>query len=40
MIGFEYEPWFNTTQDTLDKCSAASLEAVGRTTVRYLYLPR
>ncbi len=40
VIGFAYDPWFNTTQDTIDKCSAASLEAVGRTTVRYLYLPR
>jgi Zn-dependent M28 family amino/carboxypeptidase len=40
VIGFDYAPWFNTTQDTIDKCSAASLEAVGRTTVRYVYLPR
>jgi len=40
VIGFEYDPWFNTTQDTIDKCSAASLEAVGRTTVRYVNLPR
>lgn len=37
VIGFQYDPWFNTTQDTLDKCSAASLEAVGRTLLRYLY---
>jgi hypothetical protein len=39
VIDFEYEPFFNTTQDTIDKCAAASLEAVGRTTLRYLYLP-
>ncbi|HVM79243.1 MAG TPA: M28 family peptidase [Stellaceae bacterium] len=37
VIGFEYEPWYNTTRDTLDKCSTASLEAVGRTLTRYLY---
>jgi glutaminyl-peptide cyclotransferase len=37
VIGFEYEPWFNTTKDTLDKCSAKSLEAVGRTLLRFLY---
>ena len=37
VIDFEYEPWFNTTQDTIDKCSARSLEAVGRTTLRYAY---
>jgi glutaminyl-peptide cyclotransferase len=39
VIDFEYEPYFNTTQDTLDKCSAQSLEAVGRTLLQYLYLP-
>jgi glutaminyl-peptide cyclotransferase len=39
VIDFEYDPYFNTTQDTPDKCSAQSLEAVGRTTLRYLYLP-
>jgi glutaminyl-peptide cyclotransferase len=39
IIDFEYEPWFNTTEDTTDKCSAASLEAVGRTLLRYLYIP-
>lgn len=39
VIDFEYEPFFNTTQDTADKCSAESLAAVGRTTLRYLYLP-
>jgi glutaminyl-peptide cyclotransferase len=39
VIDFDYEPFFNTTQDTIDKCSAQSLEAVGRTTLQYLYLP-
>jgi Zn-dependent M28 family amino/carboxypeptidase len=39
VIDFDYEPYFNTTQDTLDKCSAQSLEAVGRTLLQYLYLP-
>jgi Zn-dependent M28 family amino/carboxypeptidase len=39
VIDFEYEPYFNTSEDTLDKCSAESLEAVGRTLLRYLYLP-
>jgi peptidase M28-like protein len=39
VIDFEYDPFFNTTQDTPDKCSAESLRAVGRTTLRYLYLP-
>lgn len=38
VIGFAYEPWFNTTRDTIDKCSPRSLEAVGRTLLRYLYL--
>jgi glutaminyl-peptide cyclotransferase len=37
VIDFEYDPWFNTTQDTIDKCSAASLGAVGRTLLHYLY---
>jgi glutaminyl-peptide cyclotransferase len=37
VIDLLYEPWFNTTNDTIDKCSAASLEAVGRTLLRYLY---
>jgi glutaminyl-peptide cyclotransferase len=40
VVGFEYDPWFNTTQDTIDKCSAQTLETVGRTTVRYVYLQR
>jgi Zn-dependent M28 family amino/carboxypeptidase len=39
VIDFEYEPYFNTSEDTLDKCSTQSLEAVGRTLLRYLYLP-
>jgi Zn-dependent M28 family amino/carboxypeptidase len=39
VIDFEYEPFFNTAADTIDKCSAQSLEAVGRTTLQYLYLP-
>ena len=39
IIDFDYEPWFNTTEDTIDKCSASSLEAVGRTLVRYLHTP-
>jgi len=39
VIDFEYDPFFNTTQDTADKCSAESLQAVGRTTLQYLYLP-
>jgi glutaminyl-peptide cyclotransferase len=36
VIGFEYEPYFNTTKDTLDKCSPATLEAVGATLLAYL----
>ncbi len=39
VIDFDYEPYFNTTADTIDKCSAQSLEAVGRTTLQYLYSP-
>lgn len=37
VIGFEYDPWFNTTGDTPDKCSEAALNGVGRTTLRYIY---
>jgi len=37
VIGFDYEPWYNTTQDTPDKCSAEALAGVGRTLMRYLY---
>jgi len=39
VIGFEYEPWFNTTQDTLDKCSEQAMDAVGRSVIRYIYAP-
>jgi glutaminyl-peptide cyclotransferase len=39
VIDFDYEPWFNTTGDTLDKCDPQSLEAVGRTLTRYLTIP-
>jgi Zn-dependent M28 family amino/carboxypeptidase len=35
-IDFNY-PYWHTTQDTLDKCSADSLEAVGRTVENLLY---
>jgi Peptidase family M28 len=37
VIDIDYEPWFNTTRDTIERCSAASLDAVGRTLLRYLY---
>jgi glutaminyl-peptide cyclotransferase len=39
VIDFDYDPWFNTTEDTIDKCSTASLADVGRTLLRYLYAP-
>ena len=39
VIDFEYEPFYNTTEDTPDKCSVQSLEAVGRTLTQYLYAP-
>ncbi|MGJ4926551.1 M28 family peptidase [Bradyrhizobium sp. HKCCYLS2038] len=39
VIDFDYEPYFNTTQDTIEQCSASSLESVGRTLLRYLYTP-
>ena len=35
-IDFYYDPWFNTTQDTLDKCSAEKLGVVGKTLMRFL----
>jgi len=38
VIGFEYDPWYNTTQDTPDKCSAENLQAVGRTLLGYIFL--
>jgi glutaminyl-peptide cyclotransferase len=37
VIDFDYEPYFNTTQDTIDKCSVDSLQTVGRTLLQYLY---
>jgi glutaminyl-peptide cyclotransferase len=39
VIDFDYEPFYNTLQDTPDKCSTQSLEAVGRTLLQYVYLP-
>mgnify|MGYP002757311115 CR=1 FL=1 len=39
VIDFDYEPYFNTTEDTIDKCSADSLQSVGRTLLQYLYMP-
>jgi glutaminyl-peptide cyclotransferase len=39
VIDFDYEPFFNTAADTIDKCSAQSLETIGRTTLQYLYSP-
>jgi hypothetical protein len=35
-IDFDYDPWFNTTHDTLDKCSAEKLAVVGKTLMRFL----
>ncbi len=35
-IDFDYDPWFNTTQDTIDKCSAEKLAVVGKTVMRFL----
>jgi len=37
VIDFDYEPFYNTLQDTPDKCSTQSLEAVGRTLLQYVY---
>ena len=37
VIGFEYAPWFNTTQDTIDKCSPQVMEGLGKTLLTYLY---
>jgi len=37
VIGFEYDPWFNTTQDTIDKCSETNVKALGDTLVDYIY---
>jgi peptidase M28-like protein len=35
LIDFDYEPWFNTTGDTEDKCSLGSLQAVGNVTTAF-----
>ncbi len=35
LIDYDY-PWIHTTQDTIDKCSAKSLEAVGDSLLRFL----
>lgn len=37
VIDFAYDPWFNTTKDTIDKCSAGSLAALGKTVLAYVY---
>ena len=39
ILNYWYNGFYNTLQDTIDKCSAQSLEAVGRTLLHYLYLP-
>jgi Zn-dependent M28 family amino/carboxypeptidase len=36
VIGIEYEPWFNTTHDTIDKCAANTLAGVGETVLQFL----
>lgn len=36
IIDFDYKPWYNTTQDTPDKCSSESLGIVGNTLLNYL----
>ena len=36
VIGFAYAPYFNTTGDTVEQCSAESLAAVGGTLLQYL----
>lgn len=38
LIDFQY-PWFHTTGDTLDKCSAASLGQVGRAVMEAIASP-
>jgi glutaminyl-peptide cyclotransferase len=35
LIDFDYEPWFNTSADTEDKCSPESLQAVGTVTTAF-----
>lgn len=40
VIDYEYGPgngWWHSTEDTLDKCDAATLEAVGRTLLAWIY---
>ena len=37
LIDWPAPGWFNTTQDTADKCSADGLSTVGRTVTQYLY---
>ncbi len=39
LIDFEYPPW-HTSEDTPDKCSAESLEAVGKVLLHVLYKQR
>jgi len=36
VIDYDYAPWYNTTEDTPDKCSAESLSIVGNTLLNYL----
>jgi len=36
IIDFEY-PYWHTTEDTIDKCSAESLEAVANSVLNYIY---
>lgn len=37
VIGYEYDPWYNTTQDTPDKCSSETLEVIGQALLDYIY---
>src|SRR5207302_672847 len=39
LIDFEY-PYWHTSQDLAEKCSAASLEQVGRVITAWLSMPR
>ena len=39
VIDFDYEPFFNTREDTIDKSSSERLQVYGRTLLQYLYLP-
>jgi spermidine synthase len=38
VIDFDYEPYWNTTEDTPDKCSPESLETIGRTLLAYILI--